>query len=108
MSAAARLASLGLTLRVSGSELFLEGLQQLTLEGRAEALNMAKKHRLHILWELGKAGGTLSNPCVAHWHSTCPRYWRGCLACPDAELSRGRSLNSRFCRRHPMPEEVEE
>jgi hypothetical protein len=44
---------------------------------------------------------------VAHWHAVCPRYWRGCLVCPDAELARGRSLNSRFCRRHPMPEEVE-
>jgi hypothetical protein len=41
---------------------------------------------------------------VAYWHSVCPRYWRGCLTCPDAELSRGRSLNSHFCRRHPMPE----
>jgi len=114
MSAAAHLAGMGLVLKLEagGRGLSIEGLRQLSLEDRSRALSMARKSKLSILAELERRGGVFSNSFVLHFRATCPDYWRGCLACPDANLLKPKrhpeertSLNSQFCKRHPMPED---
>ncbi|MCL2012760.1 MAG: hypothetical protein FWG75_08250 [Cystobacterineae bacterium] len=103
MSMAVHLAGhYGLTLSIEDGELLLDGLQQLSLKDRAHALHLARENRLPILAEVTRAGGTLSNPYVAHYRATCPDYWQGCESCPDATPAK---LD--FCRRHPILE-VEE
>jgi hypothetical protein len=100
MSAAGLLCSWGLTLSLEeDGELVLDGLQQLSLEGRGCALRLAKEHRLHIRYEVEKAGGVLFNPYVAHYRTVCECYPSGCEACIDSRLS---SLD--FCRKYPMSE----
>ncbi|MCL2012413.1 MAG: hypothetical protein FWG75_06480 [Cystobacterineae bacterium] len=104
MSAATRLAGMGLVLSVSGDRrgLVIEGLQQLTYEARARALRIAKENRLLILAKLGRCGGVFSNPVVLHYRANCEHYPMGCEVCPDANLSK---LD--FCGRHSAPK-VEE
>ena len=48
------------------------------------------------------------NRFESYWRSVCPDYWRGCLACPDADLVHTSGpmaghLNGNFCRRHAPP-----
>jgi len=75
VGAAAHLVGMGLTLeRDADGELFLGGLQHLSIEDRARALQTAKANRLLILSELERCGGTLSNPLVLHYRAHYPNY----------------------------------